>query len=31
MNLDKFHNCPITDGHIHYPHPSQMPGLIADL
>jgi hypothetical protein len=28
MNLDKFHNCPITDAHIHYPHPSQMPGLI---
>jgi hypothetical protein len=28
MNLDQFHNCPITDGHIHYPHPSQMPRLI---
>jgi Amidohydrolase len=28
MNLDQFHNCPITDCHIHYPHPSQMPGLI---
>ena len=28
MNLEKFHPDPITDCHIHYPHPSQMPGLI---
>ena len=28
MNLDQFHNCPITDCHIHYPHPSQRQGLI---
>lgn len=28
MNLEQFHPDPLTDCHIHYPHPSQMPGLI---
>ena len=28
MDINDFLTCPLIDGHIHYPHPSQMTGLI---
>jgi len=28
MKIEQTLDCPVIDGHIHFPHPSMMPGLI---
>lgn len=28
MKIQEMHSCSVIDGHIHYPHPAMMPGLI---